>query len=222
LANGAEINVKLRVWAPAVLLGIGCFLTADIRPQLTMPLRQPLGDVVPKSFGNTVGLDHTLKQGEVEVAGMSNYLLRTYAPATAKTGNGYDYSIYVGYYDRQTRGKSIHSPKNCLPGGGWQALSSRTEQLASNEGVVRVNRYLLHREGQRAVVLYWYQGRGRTEANEYRVKVNLLRDAALRRRSEEALVRIVVPVRTDEESAYRTAVSLASQLMSAVERALPA
>jgi hypothetical protein len=42
-----------------------------------------------------------------------------------------------------------------------------------------------------ALVLYWYQGRGRIVASEYAVKWNLLRDAALKGHTEEALVRIV-------------------------------
>ena len=44
------------------------------------------------------------------------------------------------------------------------------------------------------MVYYWYQGRGRVAADEYQVKWQLLRDAALTRRSEEALFRIVVPL----------------------------
>jgi EpsI family protein len=211
--------MKLSVWAPAILLGIGCFLSLDVRPQLEMPLRRPLGETVPRSFGQDQSFDHTLKPAEVEVAGMSDYLLRTYAPAGSS--GGYKYSVYVGYYDRQTRGKTIHSPKNCLPGGGWQALSQRVEQVATTAGVVTVNRYLLHLEGQQAVVLYWYQGRGRTEANEYKVKVNLLRDAAVRRRSEEALVRVVVPVQGSEDAAFRIAAGVAAELVSAVQLALP-
>jgi hypothetical protein len=43
-------------------------------------------------------------------------------------------------------------------------------------------------------VYYWYQGRGRVAASEYQVKWELLRDAALRARTEEAMVRIVVPL----------------------------
>ena len=41
---------------------------------------------------------------------------------------------------------------------------------------------------------YWYQGRGRVAANEYAVKWQLLRDAARYGRTEEALVRVVVPL----------------------------
>ena len=42
-----------------------------------------------------------------------------------------------------------------------------------------LNRYTLKNQGALAVVYYWYQGRGRIVANEYAVKWNLLRDAAL-------------------------------------------
>lgn len=214
--------MKLRTWAPAILLSIGCFLSLDVRPQLAMPLRRTLDETVPRVFGKDEATDRTIKPGEVEVAGMTNYVLRTYAPAGASADGAYNYSVYVGYYDRQARGKTIHSPKNCLPGGGWQALSQRTETIATGDGAIKVNRYLLHREGQRAVVLYWYQGRGRVEANEYRVKINLLKDAALFRRSEEALVRVVVPVKSSEDAAFQTAATVAAQLVSAVQLALPA
>jgi hypothetical protein len=71
-------------------------------------------------------------------------------------------------------------------------------------------------------VLYWYQGRGRVESNEYRVKWNLLRDAALKNRSDEALVRIVVPAKTTVDAALREAADVAKVLVPAVAQALPA
>ena len=57
--------------------------------------------------------------------------------------------------------------------------------------------------------------------NEYRVKWNLLKDAAVRRRSDEALVRIVVPVRTSESEALQTARTAAAAILPALGRALP-
>jgi hypothetical protein len=70
-------------------------------------------------------------------------------------------------------------------------------------------------------VLYWYQGRGRVAANEYLVKWDLLRDQALYGRSDEALVRIIVPVTGSEDAAYNRAVNIAAGLVPAVDRALP-
>ena len=33
---------------------------------------------------------------------------------------------FVSYYERQTQGKTIHSPRNCLPGAGWEVLTPGT------------------------------------------------------------------------------------------------
>ena len=88
-------------------------------------------------------------------------------------------------------------------------------------GPVRVKRYILQNGQQRAPVFYWYQGRGRVEANEYRVKLDLLRDAALRRRSEEALVRIVVPLDGDEGDAITLAGDVSQIIIPALYDALP-
>ena len=70
-------------------------------------------------------------------------------------------------------------------------------------------------------MLYWYQGRGRVENNEYAVKVNLLLDAALKRRSDEALVRIVVPVTAEEDAAFELASRAAREVIPELDRALP-
>jgi EpsI family protein len=84
-----------------------------------------------------------------------------------------------------------------------------------------------------AVVYYWYQGRGRVVADEYAVKWNLLRDAALAGHTEEALVRVVVPVRasratTDTAAAARSladanslGAAISARLTREVARVLP-
>ena len=30
--------------------------------------------------------------------------------------------LYVAWYDSQRAGRSAHSPRTCLPGGGWQIV----------------------------------------------------------------------------------------------------
>jgi EpsI family protein len=155
----------------------------------------------------------------LEVAGASEYLMRNYESAAAPDTDWF--SVYVGYYERQTQGKTIHSPKNCLPGGGWEPLASRTEEIETAIGRVRVNRYLLQRGTEQALVLYWYQGRGRVEANEYLVKWDLLRDAVMRQRTEEALVRVVVPVNGNEAGAFDLAARAAADLIPFLQAALP-
>lgn len=207
-------------WMPALLLGVGAVFTIGIETQQALPLRAPLASVVPNEIAGYVGRDGRLSADEARVAGVAQYLVRTYE----KTAHPSDhwFSVYVGYYDQQTQGRTIHSPKNCLPGAGWDALASGVETVRTPGGDASVNRYVLQRGGQQVLVLYWYQGRGRVQPNEYRVKWELLRDAALRQRSDEALVRVVVPVREEgEEGALRTARQAAATLISSVQQALP-
>ena len=210
-------------WAPAAVLLLGALVTVGLDTQRAMQLRGDLGSTIPTQIAGFTGQDIVLNEDEVRVAGVTTYLMREYLPADAQPADSAGmFTVYVGYYDSQTQGRTIHSPKNCLPGAGWEALQSQRVLMDTPDGSVRVNRYLLQREDQQALVVYWYQGRGRVESNEYRVKAQLLRDAALRGRSEEALVRIVVPIVTDEESAFRIAQAAAARLVPTVSRALPA
>jgi EpsI family protein len=100
-------------------------------------------------------------------------------------------------------------------------VSASEERLATAAGAVPVNRYMLVNEHRRALVYYWYQGRGRVEGNEYRVKFQLLRDSALRGRSDEALVRVVVPVVTTDSAAARLGRRVSTELVPEVFRVLP-
>jgi EpsI family protein len=210
---------RLRAWVPATILAAGALLIQSAGQQHRMPLRAPLGETIPLRLADMPGRDTTLTADEVAVVGMTSYVLRRYG--TDLETRGADFSLYVGYYDSQAQGRTIHSPKNCLPGAGWEPLSSGVATVRTAEGPLLVNRYLVQNGTSRALVLYWYQGRGRVAASEYSVKWDLLRDAATRGRSEEALVRIAVPVRTTEEAALELAARVAESVIPSVFRALP-
>lgn len=208
-------------FAPAVVLAVGVVGLQGARRQASTSLLHPLAEV-PVSIAGYQGVERTVDSGSVRVAGMTNYLFRVYAVDSQPA-----FSLYVGYYDNQTTGRTIHSPRNCLPGAGWQVLSSAPTTVDST----KINRYLLANGDAQALVYYWYQGRGRTAWSEYRVKWDLLRDAATRGRTEEALVRIVVPIRgsrmaTNEWSdrvarADSLAQQVTRQVLPAVGRVLP-
>jgi EpsI family protein len=109
-------------------------------------------------------------------------------------------------------------------------VSAGTRQLSIAGATVPVNRYLISNKGAYSLVYYWYMGRGRAEASEYRVKWDLLRDAALFGRTDEALVRIIVPydgrgdaatVAARTAGADSMATRIARQIVPQVAAALP-
>jgi EpsI family protein len=211
------MSAEWRRWLPAVTLAAGCGFLLLSSQQKAVPLQAPLAEL-PRTFLGAVGRDIPISPEEQRIAGMSSYVLRSYAEG----GGPAAFSVYVGYYETQNQGRSIHSPRNCLPGAGWEPLSHGSVTLSSASGPHRVNRYLLANGNATALVYYWYQGRGRVQASEYAVKWDLLRDKAIRGRSEEALVRVVVPiVNNDVAAADSTASQLGMWLVDEVQKHLP-
>ena len=196
-------------WLPAAVLVAGCVLVVGQREQLVAPLAEPLA-TLSRGFEGLPSKDVTIDAEQQRVAGMSNYLMRVFRRDTLDV-----MSLYVGYYDYQRQGKSIHSPKNCLPGAGWEPMTQGVVTVVVNGVGHPVNRYLLGKGAARALVYYWYQGRGRVESSEYRVKWELMRDAALTGRTEEALVRLVIPLAPDGKATQPLAVALRKVLPTA-------
>ncbi len=215
------------LFTPAAILGLGVLLVSGMREQHVMPPTQPLASI-PQVLLDYPGQDIVIDTLEQRIAGMSHYIMRDFRRDSLTA-----FTVYVGYYDRQVQGKTIHSPKNCLPGAGWEILTSKRVALPGAINGGTTNRVILANQGVRALVYYWYQGRGRQESSEYRVKWDLLRDAALYGRTEEALVRIVVPVGRGDagsialendpqvKAADALVQRIALQLTPAVDRVLP-
>lgn len=209
---------------PVGLLGVGVLLISGMRQQHAVEPRTPMAAITASYLG-LASTDLVVPEEERKVAGMTDYVMRSFGPDSAAA-----FSVYVGYYDRQVQGKSIHSPKNCLPGAGWEIMETARLPLGNSAPGASVNRVLLANKGVRALVYYWYQGRGRVESSEYVVKWNLMRDAAVYGRTEEALVRIVLPIagRSDAElnasiaKADAMSKSLVPALIADVRKAMPA
>jgi EpsI family protein len=104
--------------------------------------------------------------------------------------------LYVAWYASQRSGASIHSPRTCLPGGGWMIdeLSLVDIQGAGPDDALIVNRALISFGEQRMLVYYWFDQRGRIVTNEYLAKWYIFRDSLMLNRTDGALVRVMTPV----------------------------
>jgi len=170
--------------------------------------RQPLKDF-PAQLGQwrQHGGDQTLDEETQRVLRADDYLSRNFE------SNGRTASFYVGYYATQRTGATYHSPLNCLPGAGWTLTEGpRIAITPSNGGATfEVNRYIVQNGNDRELMVYWYLGRGRATASEYWGKIYTVVDSVRRRRSDGAIVRVMVPVGESEDAALKAASELASQ-----------
>jgi EpsI family protein len=92
---------------------------------------------------------------------------------------------------------------------------------AGQSGVIDASRYVIQKGLTRQLVVYWYQGHGRTIASEYASKFYLVLDSIRLRRSDGALVRVIAPLGRDEAAAERSVTAFIRALTPTLARHLP-
>jgi EpsI family protein len=197
-----------------MLIATGVY-TASADREARVP-RQPLA-AMPLQIGQWNGREAPpFAEDVLEQLGADEYVNRNYVGAA-----GVPVALYVGYYASQRQGDTIHSPRNCLPGAGWQPVEAGMLRLGAGEHEVSVNRYVVQKGLDREIVLYWYQGRGRITANEYVNKFWLMLDAARLHRTDGGLVRLITPVVSDTLRATEDAAAFGAALLPHLSLYLP-
>ena len=195
------------------LLASSAVLSAHLTSTEVAVPRVPLSEL-PTHLGEWEGRQaRPFPDDIVSQLGVDDYVNRHYLG-----GGQAPISLYVGYYGQQRQGDTIHSPRNCLPGAGWQAIDEKRHVLSSG---ATVNRYVIQKGIETQVVLYWYQGRGRIVASEYANKAFLMFDAARIRRTGGGLVRVILPVTTTVDAAVADLTRFADALLPHLTRHLP-
>jgi EpsI family protein len=136
----------------------------------------------------------------------------------------YGVGLFMAFFESQRKGGAVHSPKNCLPGSGWAVVETGTTQIATgpHSAPVRINSYVVQKETEKQLILYWYQSQGRVIASEYSAKVFLVWDALRRGRSDGALVRIATALpRGQEAAAQQRAEAFAQQILPLLPKYIP-
>ncbi len=174
------------------------------RPLATIPMQ--IGD-----WNGRVG--DRLSQAEEDVLRATSYLKRDYY---RKDGASAD--VFLAFYSMQEAGEAMHSPKNCLPGSGWEIWKYATATVPFEGESAEINRYYIQRGQSRLLVLYWYQSYDRVVASEYYAKLCLVWDSVMKQRTSGSIVRITVE---DTPEGEREALDLAAKLLPLVKDVLP-
>ncbi len=142
---------------------------------------------LPGGWQGTAG---TLKPSLERVLGADDYLAALYAsPAEAAPVD-----LFLTFYGRQTAGAAIHSPEVCLPGAGWEMAGLAPVAVAAAGSSFAVNRAVIQKGSERALVYYWFEGRGRRDTGDFAARFAMLADGLRLGRSDGGLVRLVTPI----------------------------
>ena len=212
------MNHAMRYWTMVSVLLAGTAGMGFLSHGESTPPARPLSEF-PKDIGSYKAVSEIpLDQDTLKVLGVTDYLNRFYySPAEGELG------LFVEYFRTQRTGAAIHSPKNCLPGAGWQPMVSEIYQLPLDDGrKVPINFYVIRKDLDQEIVLYWYQSHGRVIASEYWGKFYMVYDAMHLNRTDAAMVRITVPVRNgDADKARAQAFAFAKQVSGDVDQIIP-
>jgi len=211
--------------------GTWAFLASRSRAEADLPRK--LFSEYPLQIGAFTGRDLEMGERVLDLLKLTDYVMRVYVPASSGNPQAGAFEgqtrqaaapvwLYVGYYGSQRTGATYHSPKNCLPGGGWVFRSSDlVTGLIPGRPEAAVNRVVIEKGFDRQLILYWYQDRGRILASEYAAKGYLILDATMRNRTDGALVRVSTPIVGSEEEAFRHAVEFVRVASPALAPHLP-
>ena len=214
---------RLLITAALLLAGAGYIAHASTA-ELIHP-RKSLREL-PLRFDRWQGREEPPLPAEIlAVLGVDEYVTRTYG-ASREPFIG----LYVGFYQSQRQGDTMHSPLNCLPGAGWQPVKQdrATFDVKLADGIVQpitVNQFIIQKGLDRQLVQYWYQSHGRVVASEYTSKIYMIMDAVRLNRTDAAMVRVITPIIGDgadaESAASRRTTEFVQKVFPALTTVLP-
>ena len=189
--------------ASAVILGFGVFMAFAIESRDPQVPERSAFNSFPLVIDAWSGRDNFIENQDVlDELAADDYLLADYRN---QDDGGY-VNLWVAYYEEQRKGRAVHSPRACLPGGGWklETFNEYTlEDMGPNGEPYVINRSVIAKGDMRQLVYFWFVERGRIQTNEYIVKWYIFWDALTKNRTDGALVRVTtfVPEITEMDEA---------------------
>jgi EpsI family protein len=195
--------------ATVALLAGTIFLGDLTARRVPSPLAVPLVQISPDVAGWKAIRDQELPASTLHALDATSYLSRAYKKDSREL------DLFIAFYAQQRAGESMHSPKHCLPGAGWEIWKHDSALVSTNGSQYEVNNYSIQNSGTRMLMLYWYQSKSRIIASEYLGKILLAHDTILTGRTAGSIVRIMLP---DVPSARDEGVAFAASLIPEVQR----
>ena len=224
-------NKYARILTVALIIQIFAFYAIAMRPERT-PIVGPLANF-PTAIGTwTAWRDFPLDADTQAILKADDVLNRFYFDSTRTRncaadlgGNSGDcLNLFIAFFKTQRYGQAPHSPKNCLPGAGWEQVSAERPAIdvPGEDHPIVINNFITEHGEARSVSLYWYQSHQRIIASEFGAKFWSMVDSIRYHRSDTAIVRVTVPVvGGDIDAAVQTGYGFVRAVFPDLLRQLP-
>lgn len=172
---------------------------------------------IPIELGEYFGEEYILDDASAEALKADLSTHRIY-----RTPDGAVYQLFVAYFKSQEYGSQIHSPKHCLPGGGWrieslEPLELRLENIPSKI----INHSIISNRNDRVAMFYWFETRSGSTRNEYNLKLDLIKNALSFNPTDAAIIRLTVDTPESQDKANDLGIRFMSRFYPHIKKALP-
>jgi len=200
----ADFRVYLPESSPSAISGIlivailaTSFATMRVQDREEIIPELPPLNTFPLRINSWQGVEQAIEKVYLDQLKLTNYFMASYIRPSDST----PVDLYIAYYASQRKGAAVHSPKACLPGGGWDMVAFDKISIADvgpAGEALSANRVLIKLGDSQQLVYYWFHQRDRNITNEYLVKWFIFWDALTRNRTDGSLIRLVTPVDSSE------------------------
>ncbi|HZI89793.1 MAG TPA: EpsI family protein [Candidatus Polarisedimenticolia bacterium] len=210
--------MKVRLLALLALLAIVGAWTHGLRARQATTQHAAAFDRIPVQVGTRTGVDRSVDARTMEVLRADEVLDRLYRDPR----DGTVLQLFVAYFGNQETGSQIHSPQNCLPGGGWRIVQRGLWDAPTRAGSRPVNEFVITKGENRQLVQYWFLTRSGILSNEFALKMDLVRNSLLGRPTDAALVRLALPLGPEGlEGTRRELRAFCGDILPVLDRAIP-
>ncbi len=176
-----------------LILGACAYLVHTPRPLIAPQIPKLVS--MPKSIGPWHSIQDTaFDAATLRVLRPTDYVMRTYTNKERTP-----ITLYIGYHDGSPSAGPIHSPKNCLPGGGWEFKSTEKISMQAQGNTIPLIRAVLSKDGQSTTFYYWYQVRGEVITSDLDMKIAEFLGTVMDRRKDAAFIRLSIDSENKEK-----------------------
>jgi EpsI family protein len=200
----------------ALLIPFG-LLAITLRYLVVEPKQPSSLASMPLQIGDWKGQDVPVSQATASVLQATEVLLRDYTSA-----DGAYLGLFIAYFRDQKYGSQIHSPRHCVPGGGW--VVEGLERVPFDLGVrqITVNRMTIANKAEVNQMFYWFHTRSGDLASEYALKFDLVRNSLLFSPTDAVIIRLTVSQRGKTPAeCQRVAERFMQDILGDVRKSLP-
>ncbi len=199
----------------ALLAGAAVFI--NFHKDLEVPLARPFAEFPAVHKGWRMAAQSNFSDDVLNLLRPTEYLSRRYVRS-----DGASVDMYLSYFDGSPEGGRIHSPKNCLPGGGWAELSSERVQMNIDGETVNLVRAVYGSGDDKEVLYYWFAMRGQTISDEFSLKMAEITGSMFHRRRDQSFIRISVQGGDDVEKVQERIEDFLHDFYPVIREYLPA